>query len=274
MFDDLKEAHTAEFIGLVLTPVPALVGFDSDSICRRIRNGTGTPAVTVRTDGYRTYHDGLDKVMDAMFSIIPDGEREGGIAVLGFTPLEYTEDELRYLKETVGGKACFPGDALSSLSRIRSAERNILISSSAVPFARMMEREYGIPYTFYAQGEHTDGNGDRRILIIGEQVRSNIIRQWIRRSDSDADVATFFTLDERFSGSGDVRLNSEDDVRSLAERGYECVIGDPLIRPLFPDDAVFIPDPHAAVSSRLFWNDRVDIRDIRSLAERAVSTLR
>ncbi len=261
------DVSSVEAIAFVHTPVSSLVGFDTDSLCRKVREEFGVRAVSIATNGYGTYHDGMDKAMRALLKAIPEEGGTGGTAILGFTPLEYTEAELAHVKDSCRAEMCFPGDPLGDLSRVRGAERNVLISSSATPFARMMEKRFGIPYELYTEGGQADPIGDADVLIIGEQVRSNLIRNELRRKGRDADVATFFTLDDRFSEKGDLKLRTEEDVSRLGSEGYQYVIGDPLIEPLFPESVRFIRDPQAAISSRLFWNDRIDLFSIGSLAE-------
>ena len=266
------DTGSIDAIAFIHTPVSSLVGFDTDSLCRKVREEFGIRAVSVDTNGYGTYHDGIDRAMRALLKAVPDEDGPGGTAILGFTPLEYTEGELAYIRYNCRGEMCFPGDPLDGLKRIRGADRNVLMSSSASPFARMMEERFGIPYEFYTEGVQADPTGDTDVLIIGEQVRSELIRNRLRRNGKDADIATFFSLDDRFSEKGDVRLRTEGDVTALASKGYRYVIADPLIEPLFPESVKFIRDPQAAVSSRLFWKDRTDIRQLDLIVEQAVTS--
>ena len=269
-FKKLDNLDGIGFIGIVKTPVSSLVGFDTDVLCRQVSDELGIPAVSIGTNGYGNYHDGMSKAMEAIYDLIPWGNEVCETALIGFSPLEYTAEEAERIAGSVGAKMVFPGGNLRSLSCIRNAKRNVLLSSCAVGLADKLESEHGIPYVPYISREEKDGNGNRDILIVGEQFRSNNLRNEIRHRGGDADVATFFTLCDRFAEDGDVKLDTENGLASLASGGYRCIIGDPLIKGLIPDDVQFIQDPQSAISSRLFWNERIPMDLIGSLADSAV----
>jgi hypothetical protein len=254
------------FIGLVNTPVSSLIGYDSESVCSRIRDELGIPAVSIDTNGYGTYHDGISKTMEAVTEMIPEGNDGDGVALLGFNSLELSEHDISYIVDDVTRREgvrpmTYPGSNPDALRGLKSAKKNVLVSSAAVPFARSMERRYGIPYEFYSPvGSHSEGGKD--VLIVGEQVRSNIIRASLLSEGLHSDVATMFTLDDRFASKNDAFIRNEGDLKELFHSGYECIIADPLLKQLAPEGVKFIPDPQPAISSRLFWSDVVGIEDI------------
>ena len=258
------------FIGLINTPVSSLIGMDTELLCRRIEEEFGIPSMSIPTNGYGNYHDGLSKAMLGVLDIIPEDDSPVGASLLGFSPLEYTESELSRIAEQSGSSAIFPGMGLESLKGIRNAEKSILLSSSAIGLAEVMERKYGIPYEPFMLREAAVREGDRTILIVGEQFRSNNLRSEIRHMGGDADVATFFTLCGRYSEPGDRKIESEEELSSLMSSGYKCVIGDPMLECLVPEDVRFIRDPQSAISSRLFWDDRIDVFSLWSLSECAL----
>ena len=271
-FRNLDIPKDTGFIGFVHTPVSSLVGIDTDIMCRRLKKEFGIPAVSIETNGYGTYHDGMAKAMKRILEIVPEGEGSG-TALLGFSPLEYTAEEMSAISADVRAAVTFPGSDIRVLSGIRNAERNILLSSSAEPFARMMRSKFGVEYEAFMPGIKAEGNGDRQILVVGEQVRSNMIRNELRHRGADADVATFFTLSDSFSEEGDLKVRSEEHLTELVSSGYKCVIGDPIFRGLVPEKVSFIPDPQAAVSGRLFWNERIGIDSLGQMAERVAKSI-
>ncbi len=272
LLDDLSRLSDSDrpmFVALINTPVSSLVGFDTKAIASHITNELDIPAVSIDTDGYGDHHEGIRKSMMSMLDIVPEGEPYGDVAILGFNSLEYTESDLDLIVDDIIKREdthplLFPGTALRGLTGLRNVRKNIVISSSAVPFARHMERVYGIPYEHYRMRESTTFITGCRTLIVGEQVRSNIIRDILKRNGSDADIISLYNLDDRYAGSGDVCITDEEELRKAFNRGYQRIIADPLLKRLAPEGIEFIQDPQPSISSRLFWKDRIPLEMLES----------
>ena len=254
------------FIAIINTPVSALVGIDTGSLAKSISDITGIPAFSVKTNGYGTYHDGISKVMEKMLSCIrPAASDEPVIGLLGYNCLDNTKDELKEIISEVGSATgcriiAFPGSGYDDLGLIRNAKKLILVSSAGLGLARQLKEELGIPYEFYSPFRQTQ-KGCGEILIISEQVRGNAMRNHLLDRGISSDVATFFNFDTCNASEHDVRITTEDDVRSLCkDRRYRAVIGDPLFDNLV-GDIRFIPDPHPAVSSHLFNESKHSMAD-------------
>lgn len=255
-----------EFIAIINTPVSALVGIDTGSMAKSMSERTGLPAISVRTNGYRTHQDGISDVLERILSqLAPNPSKEAVVGVLGYNHLDNTQDELEAVmsdvKRETGCRAiAFPGSRYGDLGLIRNAKKNILISSAGLGVARLMKEEYGIPYEFYIPARR-DQNEHGELLIIADQVRGNAIRDHLAKKGISSDVATFFTFDPESASKWDVNIRNEDDVRSLCRsRNYSAVIGDPLLDDLV-GDLRFVPDPHPAISSHLFEDSRHLITD-------------
>lgn len=54
------------FVGLVGTPVPAIIATDFRALCRMIEKNTSLPAIAVRTDGTHLYDRGAGVAYDAL----------------------------------------------------------------------------------------------------------------------------------------------------------------------------------------------------------------
>lgn len=96
------------------------------------------------------------------------------------------------------------------------------------------------------------------MLIIHEQVFSNSLRECAEEiGSSQITVGSMLDLDSRLSRDGDLDLPDEKSVRNAVNSGeYSLVCGDPEIKKLIKrDDVDFLPLPHAAVSSKLHWNE-------------------
>lgn len=106
-------------------------------------------------------------------------------------------------------------------------------------------------------------NTNRSVLVIGEQVRSNSVRDCLRIDIGlkNVDVASFFSMEKELAEGGDTYIDSEEDWEELVNNGkYDIVIGDPLYKDLMPANSKsnFIDFPHLAVSSRIYWDREPD----------------
>ena len=82
---------TVSFVGLVSTPVPAIIATDFRAICHMVEKETRLPAIAVRTDGTRLYDRGASAACDALVQKFtaprPHDAMRTGLGVLGLTPL-------------------------------------------------------------------------------------------------------------------------------------------------------------------------------------------
>ena len=62
------EKLSADFIAVIGTPVPAVIGTDYRALSRMIEKKTGIPALTIDTDGTKLYDDGEKKTWKELFN--------------------------------------------------------------------------------------------------------------------------------------------------------------------------------------------------------------
>ena len=95
------EKLSADFIAVIGTPVPAVIGTDYRALSRMIEKETGIPAITIDTDGTKLYDDGEKKTWKELFKkfAVEKDVEPGRIGIIGATPLEfggiYEEDFLK-----------------------------------------------------------------------------------------------------------------------------------------------------------------------------------
>ena len=105
-----------------------------------------------------------------------------------------------------GGVVYGMGDTLEDVRKTLSAERNLVVSPSGLKIARMLKREYGMPYEtgYPVEAESRREFTERilpelgsHILIVHQQIFANEIRKWIRERKPDAKVtvAGWFRID-------------------------------------------------------------------------------
>lgn len=281
-----------EFITVLGSPVPMIIGSDFTGIAMEIENMTNIPSLGFDTTGLNYYDVGVSKAylqLAKRFVKPCDVKEEKTVNILGATPLDYSINEnitdLMALLERNGYKvnACWSmHSTLEAIKETTKAEMNIVISVAGLALARYLEKHYQMPYitavpvgksgearlvTALKEGQvkveevtETTTENQKRVLIIGEQILSNNIRAYLKDEYQvgQVDVATLFELDRHLASQEDMAIESELHlIKVLKEDYYDMIIGDPLFKQLLPSTskAEFVELPHVAVSSRLYWDN-------------------
>lgn len=196
------EKLSAEFIAVIGTPVPAVIGTDYRALSRMIEKKTRVPALTIDTDGTKLYDDGEKKTWKELFKkfAVEMDRKPGRAGIIGATPLEfggeYEKDFLKtYFKEK-GYKevVCYGmGDGLDAVREAASAEKNIVVSPAGVAAARYLKQKFGTPYELFcppemipewkekkeqeADGLNREVLSGKKILIVHQQILANTLRK-------------------------------------------------------------------------------------------------
>lgn len=160
--DKACEKLSADFIAVIGTPVPAVIGTDYKALSRMIEKKTGIPTLTIDTDGTRLYDDGEKKTWKELFKkFAMEKEVETGrVGIIGATPLEfggiYEEDFLKtYFEEKGFSKVvCYGmGDGLEEVREAAAAEKNIIVSPAGIAAAKYLKQKFGTPYELFCPPE-------------------------------------------------------------------------------------------------------------------------
>ncbi|MBQ2697681.1 MAG: hypothetical protein IJF59_03305, partial [Clostridia bacterium] len=203
------ERFSPPFICLLTTPVPSLIGFDPNAVALRIEQETGIPTYGIDTTGFPTYENGLARAMAFLADhiMLPKVEKKGNsVNILGMTPLDYfiggEREKLGALIESLGftvNARIGGGDSLEEIQNARAASHNLVMASAALPLARRIEEEDGIPWfagppcgdagvaalTAFLRGEAVSNavsGGERTALVVAEQGIGNAVRRHPRRA--------------------------------------------------------------------------------------------
>lgn len=270
------------FVCILSSPVPALVGCDVTSMAASITDSTGVPCFGIETEGFQYYHKGVEKAMALLVDRFADKRSDSiphTINILGMTPLDYGDiSEFNKLCKVLNdfgwnvNCAMGFGDSLDSVKKLRSAEKNIVMSMGALPLAKKLERENGTPFfvgppcgksglaalNAFLSGdtyEFKSGTRSDRLLLVGEQCMMNALRRALREEENykSIDVATFFAFSPEYAEAGDCFLPNEDAFHILLEKPYDIVVADPIFRNLSEQRHRFVELPHPASGSRLSW---------------------
>lgn len=280
-----------EMIALVGSPVPMIIGADMEGIAAEIESRTGIMAFGFDTTGIGYYPEGIEMVYKKVIRRVLEEDfskterLENSVNIIGATPIDFgksttLEDLEQFLVDngfTINVSLWKKTDKQDIL-RLKQGACNIVVSHVGVELAEYMKENYGIPYvTGLPFGEKyarlwlsqlekviekdscmecnknlVEENG-KHILILGEQIQSNSIRDAIETEYGTAcDVAGICGWKDEFERAGDRFLESEAEIEEmLNDDKYDMIIGDPLYKGLLHSDKKFYEYSHYAVSSKL-----------------------
>lgn len=267
------------FVGLVSTPVPAIIATDFRAVCRMVEKETGLPAIAVRTDGTRLYDRGASAAYDALVQKFtaprPHDAPRTGLGVLGLTPLDFSIEERTYLR-TMLGEEDTPVRFFDRLDDFREAARLkelLVVSPAGLKAARRLQRQWGIPIraelppafiheAFSAVLSRLAAllrdRQPREVLIVHQQILANGLRRAICQRfpalpAAAVTVGSFFLLDRELQWEGDLHFRDERDFHAcLQAHPGAIVIGDALLARAVPEPfgGTLLDLPHFALSGR------------------------
>lgn len=271
------------FVMLCAAPCASMIATDMESTCEIMESECHAPCMVVDISGHKPYDNGVSKSYEAAAKrlVEPSDTHDGSINILGFNSLDMNDD----IQESACDYICDVCDSLGvrvnaiwgydDLSKIRDSARaslNVVVTVSGLAAARYMEKTFGIPYavipvtgTGFSAGlsaalegqnaEITENSGDApEVVIVGEQVSSNAIRQELLKNHGYKNVRVFsyFTMEKSLMQEGDKRTKNEEVLeKAIAESGAGVVIADPVLSPLVPNGVKLVPLP----SGTFIWSD-------------------
>ena len=280
------------FVGLIGTPVAAVVGSDlgglGKEICRELYHQGMTdqilPSLGVETNGWDYYDAGQEKAYLAMDEML----------------IQEDADCVNILKKAGAENPVVWGTSgcMEAIAGAKGAKLNLAVSVSAIKVVEKLHEKYGTPFLIgYPLGEketvrwvnqvkgilsgdecapvtdptvHSIAVDFRRIsdgkraFIIGEQLTSNAMRRLLETEFDyvHVDVASYFKMDRTLMKKNDFWIREEEVlVRFLEEQEpYDLVIADPLCFQFLPyEPKRKIAYPHIAVSSLFYLGQSVNI---------------
>ena len=270
---------TVSFVGLVSTPVPAIIATDFRAICRMVEKETGLPTIAVRTDGTRLYDRGASAAYDALVQKFtaprPHDAMRTGLGVLVLTPLDFSREERASLHALLSREDT-PIRFFDRLDDFREAARLkelLVVSPTGLKAARRLQRQWGIsiraelPPAFIYEAFSAvlsrlaallqDGQ-PREVLIVHQQILANGLRRAICQRfpalpAAAVTVGSFFALDRALQWEGDLHFRGEQDFHAYLQAHPDAiVIGDALLARAVPEPfgGTLLDLPHFALSGR------------------------
>ena len=227
-FEDAIHFMKRQFIAIIGSPAPMVIGTDYAALARLLSKKINLPVLTFDTNGMDYYDTGVSMALleIARCFVKPGSSRiASGINIIGATPLDIgNSQQIKKLTSLLTGAGCHivscwaMGSTLDDIARSAQARLNIVISRAGLEAARYMEREYGVPYLAGIPigrgptadfintvcsllgtpnipapsknvGRHPADKCKRSALVIGEQIMSNAVRDCLRKDMGVTEVA-------------------------------------------------------------------------------------
>lgn len=277
-FEELQQRYHASFVLLSAGPCSAMIGTDLDEAAEQITKESGLPAIAVKLSGHKTYDEGISETLYGMASLLCEeqGTIPGSVNLLGANTFDLqTEmpEQIRGWFEAQGIHviANFGGkETAENIKKAPAAAMNVVLTVSGLKAAKYLYQQFGTPYLAMApfgkkwcelllEGiqnkeqpkAHASMVGDAQVLIIGEQLMANAIRETLTREYGmeRVQVATFYKLARELAEPQDVRIRDEEEAQELLGKScFRLVIADPLLRLLAPNEVKWVDLPHNVFS--------------------------
>lgn len=238
---DAKKTIKCEFIALIGTPVPAVIGTDFFALKRIIEKKLNLPVIAINTDGTRLYDEGISKTYTELFKIFAKhGDKKNLIGVLGAShfdfPTNFDWESLKNSFDKNNNILIYGFDgSVESFRKVNEVFKNIVVSVSGISAARFLEKNFGIPYEIYypfiKNENFVISKKADKILIIHEQFHANALRDEIRLTNPDADirVGTWFLSYREFQEDNDAHFDDEEKfIEYVKNENFDIIIADKL----------------------------------------------
>lgn len=146
-----------KFIAIAGTPIPAMTGFDYDSVAYLIEQRTGIPTFGFPTTGMNTYVHGVSMALEGYARRFVNREVEKtekpSANILGLTPLDFTvngcDDSIAAFFEKAGFQVVSRwamGSTPEELAEAGRAHVNLVVSATGLGVAKALYEMFGTPY--------------------------------------------------------------------------------------------------------------------------------
>jgi len=285
------EELNPKFIAILGSPVPMVIGTDFAGIANEIEYVTGIPTIGLPTRGLAYYGKGISDATIALMKKLVKQNKDslpGTINLLGITPLDFyinsNAKDFRQLFEDSGIKvlASFnTGMQIEEMQESVAAQLNVVVSQAGIAIAKYMKQKYSIPYVVttplgdgssalalvnealqgtFPSEKNNDAGTDSKILIVGEQVIGNSIRDYMQKKYNVGRItmAGLYDMSSEYMQPQDMEVKNEKQLRALLNsKRFTTVIADPMIQTLLAKENAetmdFYPWPHVALSSKVHW---------------------
>ena len=151
----INQNKKIEFIAIISTVVPQIIGMDLESIVENIEEILDIPCVFINTNSFENYYSGISLTLNSLAKkfMVENKKIKNTVNIIGYSPLTFGKieklEELFSLIKSLDLNILTVFSDNLSLEKIKnstSAELNLVLSYEGLALAKYMEKEFSIPY--------------------------------------------------------------------------------------------------------------------------------
>lgn len=153
-FREVVEEYKPSAVFLVTTCVVEIIGDDFDAAAIQLSDEYGIPVMAVHTEHFKceNHMPGLERTMTACLSLMKKRPCDGSVNLLGQRMGNFDDTELSHILQASGVKVNLQlpcGCTVDDIRGAAAAKVNIVVGDIALPLAKKMKAQFGIPYVFF-----------------------------------------------------------------------------------------------------------------------------
>ena len=151
----INQNKKIEFIAIISTVVPQIIGMDLESIVENIEETLDIPCVFINTNSFENYYSGISLTLNSLANkfMVENQKIKNTVNIIGYSPLTFGKieklEELFSLIKSLDLNILTVFSDNLSLEKIKnstSAELNLVLSYEGLALAKYMEKKFSIPY--------------------------------------------------------------------------------------------------------------------------------
>lgn len=227
----INQNQKIEFIAIISTVVPQIIGMDLESIVENIEETLDIPCIFINTNSFENYYSGISLTLNSLAKkfMVENKKIKNSVNIIGYSPLTFGKieklEELFSLIKSLDLNILTVFSDNLSLEKIKnstSAELNLVLSYEGLAPAKYMEKKFSIPYIIinvvskygientenilkkyfykiddsFEKLEKKDKLNDRKVMIIASPFMAINIADSLRKDFSFANILALSFIKE------------------------------------------------------------------------------
>ena len=227
----INQNQKIEFIAIISTVVPQIIGMDLESIVENIEETLDIPCIFINTNSFENYYSGISLTLNSLANkfMVENKKIKNSVNIIGYSPLTFGKieklEELFSLIKSLDLNILTVFSDNLSLEKIKnstSAELNLVLSYEGLALAKYMEKKFSIPYIIinvvskygientenilkkyfykiddsFEKLEKKDKLNDRKVMIIASPFMAINIADSLRKDFSFANILALSFIKE------------------------------------------------------------------------------
>ncbi len=153
-FDEMICEYNPACVFLVTTCVIEIIGDDMDSVAAALCDKYNLPVMAVHTEHFKCqdHIPGIERTISACFQMMKPQQMGGSVNILGQRLGNFNTTELYTVLKDCGveiGVMLPSGCDVDDIVKAPSARVNIVVNETALPLAKLMQQQFGVPYVSF-----------------------------------------------------------------------------------------------------------------------------